>query len=280
MFVAFLGAEGLSISTIESYLAALRYFRLRSDPANLFPSLHTPHLKLILRGIARVGTKARAPLVRLPITSSLMMKIKSSLSTSPKDYDNIMLWAACSMGFFGFLRCGEFLLPDSTIYDPTLHLSLADIRLFQASPQWRFDVLIKGSKTDQLRTGTLIVLGATGAELCPVAALLDYLIIRGSTPGPLFHHPDGQPLRRQWFVTKVQQALSAAGVQGSCFNGHSFRIGVASSASAAAVPETVIKALGRWQSSAYQGYIRPTPEELARVATQLAPSSVDPLQVG
>ena len=50
---------------------------------------------------------------------------------------------------------------------------------------------------------------------------------------------------RQWFVTKVQQALSAAGVQGSCFNDHSFRIGAASSASAAAVPETVIKALGR-----------------------------------
>ena len=85
---------------------------------------------------------------------------------------------------------------------------------------------------------------------------------------------------RQWFVTKVQQALSAAGVQGSCFNGHSFRIGVALSAGAAAVPKTVIKALGRWQSSAYQGYIRPTPEELARVATQLAPSSVDPQQDG
>ena len=37
LFVAFLGAEGLSVSTIKSYLTALRYFRLHSDPANLSP---------------------------------------------------------------------------------------------------------------------------------------------------------------------------------------------------------------------------------------------------
>ena len=270
LFVAFLGTEGLSVSTVETYLAALRYFRIRSDPSDTFPSLHTPHMKILLRGIARAGTLRNHSLVRLPITASLMLKIKTSLAALQETHDSTMLWAACCTGFFGFLRCAEFLLPDEGPFDPSLHLSLADIHLVMSPAQWRFDILIKGSKTDQLRVGSTVSLGATGAALCPVAALLDYLNARGNTPGPLFIRQNSTPLRRKWFVTRIQHALSAAGVPGSSFNGHSFRIGAATTASAAAIPETTIKTLGRWRSMAYQRYIRPSAEKLAQLAPQLA----------
>ena len=100
---------------------------------------------------------------------------------------------------------------------------------------------IKASKTDQGRVGITIVLASTSKDICPVLALLDYLGSRGSAPGPLFAHPDLQPLRRHTFVEQVQQDLTAAGVEGSQFNGHSFRIGAATSASAAGVAETTIK---------------------------------------
>ena len=63
-------------------------------------------------------------------------------------------------------------------------------------------------------------------------------------------------------------ALSSSGLDESLFNGHRFWIG---GATTAGVPETSIKILGRgWQSPAYQGYIRPTPAELAYVSQALA----------
>ena len=95
------------------------------------------------------------------------------------------------------------------------------------------EVQIKASKTDQYRQGTRVALGATGTSICPVSALLDYLTIRGNQPGVLFVNENGSPMRRGQFVLEVQQALQQMGVIGHHFNGHSFRIGAATSASQA-----------------------------------------------
>ena len=168
--------------------------------------------------------------------------------------------------FFGFLCCTEVLLPDKGSFDPSLHLLLADIHLVISSLQWRFEICIKGSKTDQFHLGSSVSLGATRAALCPVAALLDYLNARGSAPSPLFTRQDTTPLCQKWFVARIEQALSAAGLPGYSFNGHSFRIGAATTASTADIPETTIKTFGRWRSMAYQGYIHPV---LTQIALQL-----------
>ena len=94
-------------------------------------------------------------------------------------------------------------------------------------------ITLKQSKTDQLRKGITIVLGRTNkTPLCPVSALLSYLVVRGMVPGPLFVWSDGQFLTRAHFVREVKQALELAGADASDFNGHSFRIGAASTAAA------------------------------------------------
>ena len=83
-------------------------------------------------------------------------------------------------------------------------------------------------------------------------------------------------------MLKVQQALQQIGVIGHHFNGHSFKIGAATSASQVGVPETTIKILGRWSSMAYQQYIRPSTTDLAAVSRYIAGSpalqSNSPLQ--
>lgn len=272
LFVAHLGAEGLSGSTIESYLAALRYMHLRANPGDLAPSFHSPFLKIVLKGIRRLRAHSDHPAgrIRLPITRHIMTQLKGQLALDSTSHTNRLVWAACCTGFFGFLRVGEFLVPDGVPYEPSTHLSLADVALHQTPPTWHFSVRIKVSKTDQFREGAQAILGATGAELCPVTALLDYLNIRGNQPGPLFCTPGGDPLTRAAFVAKVQAALASAGLDSSKFNSHSFRIGAATSASQAGVQDSAIKALGRWRSMAFQRYIRPSTSDIAALSSQLS----------
>ena len=67
----------------------------------------------------------------------------------------------------------------------------------------------------------------------------------------------------------VQRALTQAGVNGELFNGHSFRIGAATSANQAGILETTIKILGWWQSLDYQSYIRPSVPTLAAISSRM-----------
>ena len=60
------------------------------------------------------------------------------------------------------------------------------------------------------------------------------------------------------------------GVDGQHFNGHSFQIGAATSASQAGVLETRIKILGGWSNMAYHQYIRPSAPELATISKEIA----------
>ena len=169
-------------------------------------------MKILLRGIRRVhAQQCSSPRIRLATHHSLNHEAHKDptrwrpLSLSQQAHLGGLLyrlfwfrliWAACCTGFFGFLRCGEFLVPDGTPFHPSFHLCLSDLTLDQSSPQWRITLHIKVSKTDQFRRGTTIVLGATAADLCPVSALLDYLAARGGAPGPLFITGNSQAIPR------------------------------------------------------------------------------------
>ena len=61
-----------------------------------------------------------------------------------------MLWAAVSMCFFGFLRMGEVIVPSGMAFDPSVHLSVADVSVdSHASPMY-VAVNIKVSNTDPI----------------------------------------------------------------------------------------------------------------------------------
>ena len=50
-----------------------------------------------------------------------------TLSARPPSYETTLLWAACSMCFFGFFRLGEITVPTKAAFDPTRHLAWGDI---------------------------------------------------------------------------------------------------------------------------------------------------------
>ena len=117
--------------------------------------------------------------------------------------------------FFVFLRTGELTVPTGSSYNPSVHLSVGDIAVDHPSRPLFVRVTIKQLKTDPFRKGVDLFTGRTSTDLCPVAAVLDYLQARGTSPGQLFCFADGCPLTRQLFVVLVRDALQKAGIDQS-----------------------------------------------------------------
>ena len=233
-----------------------------------------PQLEYVLKGIkVDLAKRSVTQRSRLPITPSILRKIRSVLSEESAKYENIMLWAICCTCFFGFLRSGEATTPAGLQYDPGAHLSYGDVSLDSNENPSLARVSIKASKTDPFRKGVAVYLGRTNNDLCPVTALAAYLAVRGTLPGPFFLLANGCPLTREMFVTRVKALLTKAGLNSAHYSGHSFRIGAATTAAALGVEDSLIKTLGRWQSSAYLLYVRVPRERLALLSQTLACSA-------
>ena len=133
-------------------------------------------------------------------------------------------------------------------------------------------VVIKASKTDPFRQGVSVCIKATNSLLCPLAAVVTFMVERDSTEGPLFTWSNGRYLTWHRFVTEVRKALSSVGIQAENYAGYSFRIGAASTAAEKGVQDSLIKTLGRWQSSAYTLYIKTPRHVLCSVSRLLMES--------
>lgn len=158
-----------------------------------------------------------------------------------------MMWAACSLAFYGFLRCSEFTVPSQEEYLPTAHLSLQDISVDNRESPTRIQVRIKQSKTDPFRQGCTLweKQETTSALLVPsyptwqkwepdMAHCISRQMGLTSHVACLPHH---------WQLVCRRQGLIAYG-----YNTHSFRIGVAMTAKDNGISDVHIKMLSRWKS--------------------------------
>ena len=268
-FVASLARQGLAPGSIRTYLAAVRHAQVvRGLPE---PRQHSslPRLQLLQSGVRRDRAERgqATPRPRLPITPPILRRLKSSWGRGP---DDVMLWAVSVTCFFGFFRAGELTVPSQSAFDPRVHLTWGDITREGGHPPAWARVFLKRSKTDQFGRGVAIYLGATGDDLCPVTALLEYVAVRGVSQGPFFRFVDGTPLTKARFVSRVRAALERAGVPCRLYSGHSFRIGAATTAAEKGVQDSTIQALGRWSSTAFLSYIRTPPAHLAQLSRTLA----------
>ncbi len=67
----------------------------------------------------------------------------------------------------------------------------------------------------------------------------------------------------------MREALEEAGVDPGRYNGHSFRIGAATTAAARGLEDSTVRTLGRWKSLAYLEYIKIPREQLATYTARL-----------
>lgn len=104
-------ADRLHHTSIKVYLSGIR--SLHIDMGFSDPLINHLQLQRILRGIKCHQGSSKSP--RQPVMGDLMIVIHNSLVLS--DFSDAMMWAACYLGFFRFLRAGEF-----TVNSPELTL--------------------------------------------------------------------------------------------------------------------------------------------------------------
>ena len=108
LFVPHLAQSHLSYSTIRVYLFVVRHLYLTTVLLDTFSAQSTPRLAQVLQRIKRYQACTTSPTIHLPITIQIMHNIKATLAQSHTEYQNIMMWAACCVAFFGCLCCSEF----------------------------------------------------------------------------------------------------------------------------------------------------------------------------
>ena len=257
-------SASLAYQTIKVYLAGIRLLHLEHGFAD--PTRDAPLLQYLCTGIRR--TKGDAPKKRSPITLDILHTIKQEMARSHLPVsDRLLYWAAFTVAFYGFLRASEYTAPTSTTYCSRTHLCHRDITVRDDSIR----LTLKHSKTDRFGRTAMVLIGATGTSTCPVTAMRKYL---GEHPhrhsGPLFTLTSGKFLTRRNVSDVTKTLLSMAGIDPTSYSSHSYRIGAATSAAAAGLSDHLVKTLGRWRSSAYQGYIRTSPQVLCTATAKIA----------
>ena len=173
-FVALLVLEGLVGASIKVYLAEVRQAQMEKG----FPDLKWGRLGQVLKGIRRHQSERGQEGQASGISDA---DVRLLAKETGLRINNVM--GGCLPMLLWVPQSRRNLLPREGGIRPrgTPHLPRPRVR-------------IKASKTDPFREGTDVYFRQTGQLLCPVSAVLAYMVRRKEGPGPLFQFEDGRPL--------------------------------------------------------------------------------------
>jgi hypothetical protein len=265
-FIHWLSVEiGLKAALLNGYLAGIR--KLHIIKGLEAPVLRTQLVQMVLDGKKNMeaASELRNGSKRQPMTQELMTVLKAKIREwdSP-NLDKVTLWAASTLLFHGAFRGGEVFSPTAAWFDPAFTLLRRDIVVIETgSGQKSVQVRLKAPKENKQKTDVIVDVFQTDTEMCPIKAISRWQrVSRNMEPDqPAFRFSDGSPvtggkLLNQW-LGEVATGISA----------HSFRIGAASLMGSLGFSDKDAKAIGRWSSRAFEGYIR-TPRTKRRLVAE------------
>ena len=243
-YLADLQRSGVAVGTARQRLAAVRHLHIRSGLD--FGAGDDPMVRAAVRGFPARGGGSARPL-RRGVTLHQLRALKTVLGDREWSYyAQRSIWAACCTAFYGGLRAGEYLKTG-----PGRGLRRADLAFSPAGDECVLELRIQ--KNRQFGPPVSVHLPATGTSTCPVRALRLYCDLRDGQAGSreaLFLTEVKTPLTRRQLSLVLKDAF------GEGYSTHSLRIGLATEAAAAGVPDATIQLMGRWRSAAYMGYVR------------------------
>ena len=252
-FIAHLSYAQLAAPTIRVYLAGLRSWIIEQGGPP--PLIYSPQLSQALKAIDRHHSPSQAT----PITYSTLLTI---MNFTPPTKENLIAFAAITLGYFGCLRPSEYLTTPGVPQAP----SRKDVTFSSAFQG--LEIFISSSKTNP--KGFKLFLGCAQSDLCPVC-FIKFIITHYPLPlnSPLFPMPNNSPLSYNYLSKKFKALLQHAGLDSSSYSLHSLRAGAATAAAQAGCTEQEVQSLGRWSSLCYRRYVRPSPASLASFAPKL-----------
>ena len=239
-FIAFLFEQEYAPGTIVSMISALSFVHkllMAFDPTDTFV------IKKMLQGCKKLKCQFDT---RLPITLSILVKILNQAKfLFSGAFAQARFKAMCTLAFHALLRIGEMTASHNNLSRNCVHMDSGFLIL-------QFLKFKHSAGSNSTHT----VKASPGAAHCPVAAMNEYLVLRGDIPGPLFLSVNGSPVFRKTFANELKLALRMAGLHNQRYTSHSFLIGGASHLASLGFSELQIRQAGRWSSSAYLSYLR------------------------
>jgi integrase len=237
-------AEELNSRTLALRLTALSQWHVFQGFAD--PTTH-PDVRKTLKGIARTHGKPKKKARALPIEDleTIVAGMSGDLSLA-----NLRNKALLQIAFFGAFRRSE--------------IAQLDVRELAWEPDGLV-ITLSRSKTDQEGDGIVkaIPYGQPGGICCPVTALREWLEAASINAGPVFRRitREGRIGTEPLYDGSINALLKACAAKAGLayvpeLSGHSFRRGLATSASRAGADFRNIKRQGGWRhDGTVQGYI-------------------------
>ena len=264
-FVGWLLSGGISAATVDTYLCGIRQLHLVSglNP----PLLRTPLISAIIKGKRNIdnteklnGRKTR----RIPITPNLLKKLKLDLrKANMPSHDKHLFWAACTIGFSGGLRCGEFLNKKKLYFDPDTsllhkHMKLKTITINGQDTEI-LQLTLRSEKQNSSGTPTILDIYPSDSSICPLRAFKRWQRSKNFHDDdlPAFRMQNGDNLTLSGFNRFLKNMFSSllAG-KDATISGHSLRIVLASLLGSLGYTDEEVMAAGRWSSRAFRSYLQ------------------------
>jgi hypothetical protein len=208
---------------------------------------------------------------RQPVTPEIMSLLKARIREwNAGNLDKLTVWAVSSLLFHGAFRSGELLAKNIAFFDPAYTLLRQDILITESeTSEPVVQILVKSPKESKNGSSSVIDIFKTDTEMCPMRAVEKWWkASRHMEPDqPAFRLSCGSALTGAKFNSLLHGWL-ADSVPG--ISRHSFRIGAASLMGKLGYSDKDIKAIGRWGSNAFEGYIRLPRTKRRLVAEKLA----------
>ena len=244
-FVTFLYKHNsLSLSYIRTHLSALSYFyQLHYDVNPVFSFA----LRQLLKAYQKLD-RHRKKKTRKPIDKHLLHQLlQATLRNHSNCYDRHAFFTLYSLMYTLALRISE-VSDYNTEYSHAIEID--NCQFFRESNKLYITMLSYKHSKDSI----------TYRLHCSRRLTHHYrkfIKMRGNFSGPLFSHVNHKPFTRNYIVKSLQSDLASLSLDTSYYNSHSFRIGKASDLAKEGKSVTQISLIGRWNSSAFQNYIKP-----------------------
>jgi hypothetical protein len=247
----------LSAASIGGYLAGVK--KLHTMKGLQEPLLRTNIVKMVLEGKKNMEAAEghNKGYKRQAVTPAVMKLLKIRIHQwGEESIDRWMTWAVCTLLYHGAFRGAELLVRNSSCFDPAYSLLRGDISCTDGlAGQKVIQVKIKAPKESKNSASAIVDVFQTDSDICPVRAVEKWMLATKEMEArqPAFRFASGVPLTSTKLNSLLKEWVGDVAVGIST---HSFRIGAASMMGRLGFADEDVKAIGRWSSRAFEGYMR------------------------